>query len=233
MCCLVVFAATHQCICLPDLLRRLLQPPLGRVNLAVTAVDVMLHVSHVVELEAPPALLVCVCVLVLGLERFIVHLGAGTQLVLCVGEEIVRAISNKIRPADLGVGDTELRRALVGAAHELLSHELLFPCVSIQVGCEEHLCIPSSRRVSAAAMMSDIAVPWVRCDSVDVQRLYGKKWRPRQCQVPTLPANHMRRTFTLRNLHALSPAVRHSFREEGAAMLRCSRLFYTCCSMPS
>lgn len=85
----------------------------------------MLHVPHIVKVEAPPALLVCVCLLVLGLERLIMRLGTRTQFVLRVGEQIVWAVSDKIRATDFRVGDAELRRALVGAGHGLLAHELL------------------------------------------------------------------------------------------------------------
>jgi hypothetical protein len=92
---------------------------------------VVLHVPVVVELEAPPALLVCVCLLILGLERLIVHFWTRTQLILGVGEEVVGAVADEVRAADLGVGDAELRRALVGAAHGLLAHELLCVAVSI------------------------------------------------------------------------------------------------------
>jgi hypothetical protein len=90
---------------LPDLLRRLLESSLGRVNLAIATVNVVLHVPHVVKLEAPPALLVGFCILILGLEGLIVHLGAGTQLVLGVGEEVVRAVPDKVGTTDFGVGN--------------------------------------------------------------------------------------------------------------------------------
>jgi hypothetical protein len=119
---------THQSIRLPDLFWRLLEPSLGRVDLAIAAVDVVLHVPHVVKVKAPSPLLVGVGLLVLGLEGFVVDLGAGSQLVLCVGEEIVRAVADEVRAADLGIGDAELRRALVGSRHGLLAHELL--CVA-------------------------------------------------------------------------------------------------------
>jgi hypothetical protein len=44
-------AQTLQSVGLPDLLGRLLKAVLGRVNLATAAVDVMLHVAHVVKAE--------------------------------------------------------------------------------------------------------------------------------------------------------------------------------------
>jgi hypothetical protein len=88
--------AAYQSIRLADLLGRLLEPSLGRVNLAVAAVNVVLHVPHVVKLKAPPALLVGVCLLVLGLEGLVVRLGTRTQLVLGVGEQVVGAIADQV-----------------------------------------------------------------------------------------------------------------------------------------
>jgi len=152
--CLVYSWKTHQSVGLPDLLGRLLETALGRVNLAVAAVNVVLHVPVVVEFEAPPALLVGVCLLVLRLERLVVHLWAGPQLVLGVGEEVVGAVADEVGAADLGVGDAELRRALVGAAHGLLAHELLCVGVSIVQAVLWLQDIPSSLRVSAAAILS-------------------------------------------------------------------------------
>jgi hypothetical protein len=116
---------------LPYLFRRLLQATLGSVYLAVAAVNVMLHIAHVIKLEAPPALLVRVCLLVLRLERLVVDLGTGTQFVLGVGEEIMGAVAYEIRATNFGVGDAELGRALVGSAHELFAHKLLWSRVSI------------------------------------------------------------------------------------------------------
>lgn len=114
----------HQGVGLADLLGRLLEAALGLVDLAVAAVDVVLHVAQVVEVEAPAALLVGIGLGVLGLEGLVVDLGAGAELVLGVGEEVVGAVADEVGAADLGVGDAELGRALVGAAHELLAHEL-------------------------------------------------------------------------------------------------------------
>src|SRR5690242_5184989 len=115
----------YQGVCLANLLGRLLQTALGLVDLAVAAVNVVLHVAQVVKVEPPAALLVGVGVEVLGLEGLVVDLGTGPQLVLCVCEEVVRAVADEVGAADLGVRDAELRCALVGAAHELLAHELL------------------------------------------------------------------------------------------------------------
>lgn len=51
--------------------------------------------------------------------------GARAQILFGIGEKVMRAISDKVGAADFGVGDAELWRALVGAVHELLAHELL------------------------------------------------------------------------------------------------------------
>jgi hypothetical protein len=122
---------TYQSIRLSDLFRRLLEPSLCRVDLAIAAVNVVLHIPHIVKVKAPSPLLVGVGILVLGFEGFVVDLGAGTQFVFCVGEEIVGAVPDEVRAADFGVGDAELRRALVGSRHRLLAHELL--CVGLVV----------------------------------------------------------------------------------------------------
>ena len=53
----------------------------------------MLHVAHVIKVEAPSALLLLTGVGVFGLERFVVHLGAGPQFVLCICEETMRAVA--------------------------------------------------------------------------------------------------------------------------------------------
>jgi hypothetical protein len=145
---------THQSIRLPDLFGRLFEPSLGRFDLAIAAVDVVLHIPHVVEIKAPSPLLVGVGLLVLGLEGLVVDLWAGSQLVFCVGEEIVGAVADEVRATDFGVGDAELRRALVGSRHGLLAHELL--CVASVVSKREGapFDLPSSLRVSAAAMLS-------------------------------------------------------------------------------
>lgn len=90
----------------------------------------LLHIPHIVELEPPSALLVGIGFLVLGLEGFVVRLWTGTELVLRVGKKVVGAVADEVRTADLGIGDAELRRTLVGTRHELLAHELLWVGVS-------------------------------------------------------------------------------------------------------
>ncbi|PVI02854.1 GPI transamidase component GPI16 precursor [Periconia macrospinosa] len=52
-------------------------------------------------------------------------LGARTKVLLGVREEVVGALTDKVGAADFGVGDTELRGALVTSGHRRLAHELL------------------------------------------------------------------------------------------------------------
>jgi hypothetical protein len=124
---------THQSVGLPDLFRCLLQASLGRVYLAIAAVNVMLHIAHIIKLEAPLALLLRVGLLILGSKRLVMDLGARTQFILGVGEEVVRTAAYEIRATDLGVGDAELRRALVRSAHKLFAHKLLWSRVSMSI----------------------------------------------------------------------------------------------------
>lgn len=98
----------YKIIRLPNLIRRLLQPPLGDINPAIALVNVLLHIAHVVEVEAPFVLLRGRRDLVLRLEALAVHLGARAEVLLCVGEEVVRACSDQVRAADFGVCDGEL-----------------------------------------------------------------------------------------------------------------------------
>ncbi len=124
----------------------------------IAAVDVMLHISHVIPLKCPPPLLVCICFRVLCFQRLIMDLETGTQLVLRIGEEVVWAVTNEVGAADFGIGDAELRRALIGAAHELFAHELLYSQVSIsQTMLTKEPDLPSNLRVSAAAILCKLA----------------------------------------------------------------------------
>ncbi|KAL1842549.1 hypothetical protein VTK73DRAFT_3089 [Phialemonium thermophilum] len=111
----------YQNVRLADLVGRLLQASLGGVDAAVAVVDVLLQVAQVVVLEAVLLALVLGQGLVLVLERLGVHLGAGAQVLLGVGEEVVRAGADEVGAAHLGVGQGELGAAGGGpAAHELL-----------------------------------------------------------------------------------------------------------------
>ena len=124
----------------------------------------VLHVAHVIKVEAPPALLLGVGVGVLDLERLVVHLGTCAELVLGVREEVVGAGANEVRAAHLGVRHGELWRALVGAAHELFAHKLLWGGGGQHGGGRgetgKAIYIPSRRRVSAAAMVSSGGVTY-------------------------------------------------------------------------
>jgi len=111
--------STHQGIGLPDFIGRLLQPPLRRVDSPVALVNVLLHVPHVVVLE--PVLALVRRALVFRFQRLAVHLGAGAEVLLGVGEEVVRAGADEEGAADFGVCDGELGVARGSSgAHELL-----------------------------------------------------------------------------------------------------------------
>lgn len=109
----------YQGICLADLVRRLLQTSLRSLDPPVALVNVLLHVPHVVVFEAVLALVRRV--LVLRFERFAVHFGAGSEVLFCVCEEVVRAGADEEGAADFGVRHGELGMSRGGTgAHELL-----------------------------------------------------------------------------------------------------------------
>lgn len=119
--------ATHQSISLPNLVRRLLQASLRRIYPAVALVDVLLQIAHVVVLEAVLVLVPFRQPLVLGLESLGVHLGTLPEVLLGVGEEVVRTRAGEVGPADFGVVERELLGARRGGrAHELLEQLSLF-----------------------------------------------------------------------------------------------------------
>ena len=89
-------APTHQRISLSDFIRRLLQPPLRRIDSAITLIDILLHVTEVVELEAPSALLFFGRAFVLVLQRFIVLLGTWAEILFCVGEKVMWACAGEV-----------------------------------------------------------------------------------------------------------------------------------------
>lgn len=104
----------------------LFQAALGTVYAAVAVIDVFLHVSHVVELETPFALLLVVCVLVLGLQGFAVGLWTQAEILFGVGKQVVRTGADKVGAAHLWISDGELGSArCTGASQQLLAHELL------------------------------------------------------------------------------------------------------------
>lgn len=98
----------QQGVRLADLVGRLLEPPLRHVDAPVALVDVLLQVAHVVILEPPLRLLRRRRRLVLRLQRLAVHLRARPQVLLRVGEEVVRAGPREEGAADLGVRYAQL-----------------------------------------------------------------------------------------------------------------------------
>ena len=122
----------QQGVGLADLVGGLLEAALRLVDLAVALVDILCHVAGVVELEGPAPPLVRVGALVLCLERLAVHARARPDVLLGVGEEVVRARAGEVGAADLGIRDGELRLAGgARAVHELFAHELLYASVSV------------------------------------------------------------------------------------------------------
>lgn len=118
---------THQSISLPNLVGRLLQASLRRIYPAIALVDVLLQVAHVVVLEAVLVLLPLRQPLVFRLEGLGMHLGTLAEILLGVGEEVVRTRAGEIGPADFGVVERELLGARRGGrAHKLLEQLSLF-----------------------------------------------------------------------------------------------------------
>lgn len=118
-------ARTHEIISLTDLIRRLFQPALGALDATVAVVNVFLHVAHVVKFKAPFALLMVVCIFVLGFQGFAVGLWTQAEILFRIGKQVVWTGADKVRAAHLWISDVELggaRRAR--ASHELLAHEL-------------------------------------------------------------------------------------------------------------
>lgn len=86
-----------------------------------------MQIAHVVVLEAVLVLLPLRQPLVLGLEGLGVHLGTRPEVLLGVGEEVVRTRAGDVGPADFGVVERELLGARGGGrAHELLEQLSLF-----------------------------------------------------------------------------------------------------------
>ena len=109
----------YEVVGLPNFIRSFLQSPLRSINPPIALIDVLLHISHVVVLEAILALLGRG--FVLGLERFAVDLGAGPEVLLGVREKVMRTCADKIRATDLWVGKRELSMSRGGTGtHKLL-----------------------------------------------------------------------------------------------------------------
>lgn len=96
---------TYKVVGLSDLIWGFFQSALGRVDPPVTVVNVLLHIAHIVELKSPFGLFRRRSCLVLRLEALAVHLGALSKILLGIGEEVVRASTDKVRTADFGVGN--------------------------------------------------------------------------------------------------------------------------------
>ena len=111
----------QQLVGLTDLVGGLLEPALGPVDAPVAVVDVPADVSHVVVFEPQPGFFGGVLGFVFGFQGFAVDFGAETEVLLGVGEEVVRAGADQVGAADFGVREGELGvpGGLAGA-HELL-----------------------------------------------------------------------------------------------------------------
>ena len=84
----------QQRVRLPDLVRVLLEPALHAVDAPVAFVDVLAHLPEIVEVEAPPFLLLGRGFLVFGPQRFRVRSRAGADVLLGVREEVVRTCAH-------------------------------------------------------------------------------------------------------------------------------------------
>lgn len=101
----------YQVVGLSDLIRGLFQASLSGINTSVTIIDVFLHVAHIVVIESPFGLLGRRGGLILRLQSFAVNFLAWTQILLGIGEEVMRTSADKIRATDFRIGDLELRIA--------------------------------------------------------------------------------------------------------------------------
>lgn len=97
--------STYEIIRLPNLIWRLLQPPLSRINPPITIIDILLHIAHVVKVEPPFRLFPSRRKFVLRLQTLAVHLRTRTEVLLGIREEIVRAGSHEIRATHFRIGD--------------------------------------------------------------------------------------------------------------------------------
>ena len=87
---------THQVIRLPNLIRCLLQPTLRGFNAPITIVNVLLHIAHIVVVEPPLGLLGCRRSLVLRFQALAMYLGTRAQILLGVGEKVMRTRADQI-----------------------------------------------------------------------------------------------------------------------------------------
>lgn len=96
----------YEVIGLPDLIWRLLQSSLRRVDPPVALIDILLHISHIVVFESVFALVRRG--FIFGLERFAMDLGAGAEVLLGVCEEVVRTCADNIGAANFWICDGQL-----------------------------------------------------------------------------------------------------------------------------
>lgn len=109
----------YEVIGLSDLIWRLLQSSLRGIDPPVALIDVLLHISHVVVLEAVLALVGRG--FVFGLERLAMDLRAGAEVLFGVCEEVVRTCADDVGATDFWVSNGELSVSRGGTgAHKLL-----------------------------------------------------------------------------------------------------------------
>ena len=97
---------SYEVIGLSDLIWRLLQSSLRGIDPPVALIDIFLHISHVVVLEAVLALVGRG--FIFGLERFAMDLRTGAEILLGICEEVVRACADDVGATDFWVSDGEL-----------------------------------------------------------------------------------------------------------------------------
>lgn len=113
----------YEVVGLPDLIWRLLQSSLRRINPPIAFIDVLLHISHIVVLKAVLALVGGG--FILGLERFAMDLGARPEVLLGVCEEVMRTCADKVGATDFWISDGELSVSRGGtSAHKLLCEDI-------------------------------------------------------------------------------------------------------------
>lgn len=86
----------YQIVRLPDLVRRLFQSSLRGLDAPIALVNVLLHVAQVVVLEPPFGLFARRSGFVLGLQALAVDLRTGAQVLLGVGELVVRTRAHEV-----------------------------------------------------------------------------------------------------------------------------------------
>ena len=115
------WGGAYQIIGLPNLIRRLLQPSLGRINPSIALINILLHIAHVVVLKPPFRPVAGRCSFVFCFESLAVDFRAWAEVLFGVCELVVRAGADEVGAADFGVGDCEVGVAGRGCcAHELV-----------------------------------------------------------------------------------------------------------------